>query len=82
MTVVVDFFITSCCLICLLQALATLKQKVKKYNKDFEASVVHCRANPDLYQEDEEGGDDDDNAKEGEDDCGKKRDRDEIIICS
>ncbi len=42
------------CIACLVQALATLKQKVKKYNKDFEDSVVHCRANPDLYEEEEE----------------------------
>ncbi len=27
---------------------------MKKYNKDFEDSVIHCRANPDLYQEEEE----------------------------
>lgn len=36
------------------KALASLKQKVRKYNKDFEDSVNHCRENPELYEEDEE----------------------------
>ena len=37
-----------------LQALASLKQKVRKYNRDFEADIAHCRENPALYEEEEE----------------------------
>lgn len=38
----------------ILQALASLKQKVKKYNKEFEEPIKHCRENPELYEEEEE----------------------------
>ena len=51
-----------------LQALSTLKQKVKKYNKDFEDSVSHCRANPDQYQDEEEEEEEDEEEEEEEED--------------
>ena len=47
------------CVYLCLQALATLKQKIRKYNKDFETGIEAYRQNP--VESDEEG-------EEGEDD--------------
>ena len=46
-----------------------LKQKVRKYNKDYEESVVHCRDNPSLYEDvDEEEEDEEEEEGDSEDD--------------
>lgn len=43
-----------CDIFCIWQALATLKQKVRKYNKEYEDHLKHFRENPDLYKEEEQ----------------------------
>ena len=51
-----------------LQALATLKQKIRKYNKDFESGIEAYRQNPvesDEEEGDEEGDEDDEDKDEG-----------------
>ena len=53
------------------KALASLKQNVRKYNKDFESMIANCRENPDEYneeedeEEEEEEEKDEDGASEG-----------------
>lgn len=51
------------------KALASLKQNVRKYNKDFETMIANCRENPDDYNEEEEEDvedkEDEDEASEG-----------------
>ena len=57
------------------QALSTLKQKVRKYNKDFEELVIHCRDNPSMYEEtdeDDEGEGDEERDSEEEEDSNEK----------
>ena len=51
-----------------LQALATLKQKIRKYNKDFESGIESYRQNP--VESDEEGGEEE--RGEDDDDEGKR----------
>lgn len=36
------------------KSLATLRQKLRKYNKDFESDIANYRANPDAEDEDKE----------------------------
>ena len=51
-----------------MQALATLKQKIRKYNKDFESGIEAYRQNPiesDEEAGEEEGDDDDEDKDEG-----------------
>ena len=51
-----------------MQALATLKQKIRKYNKDFESGIEAYRQNPvesDEEEGDEEGDEDDEDKDEG-----------------
>lgn len=43
------------------KSLATLRQKLRKYNKDFEADIVSYRENPDA--EDEEKDDEEEPGK-------------------
>jgi translation initiation factor 3 subunit C len=56
------------------KALASLKQKVRKYNKDFEDEIKHFNENPDQYEEEneeeeeEQENDDDDDVLSDDDD--------------
>ncbi|XP_011403348.1 PREDICTED: eukaryotic translation initiation factor 3 subunit C-like [Amphimedon queenslandica] len=50
------------------KALASLKQKVRKYNKDFEVPLKHFRENPELYEEEEEQEQDKDEDEDDDDD--------------
>ncbi|CEM01904.1 unnamed protein product [Vitrella brassicaformis CCMP3155] len=47
-------------------AFNTLRSKVRKGNEEFREDIDHCRMDPDVYDEDEEGGDEDEDESESE----------------
>eukprot|EP00794_Sanderia_malayensis_P014237 gene14237-15722_t len=56
------------------RALASLRQKLRKYNRDFEESINDYKQNPDKYKEEEEAEERDESGSESEDEVvGKKK---------
>merc|ERR1711885_28075 len=47
------------------KALATLRQKLKKYNRDFETQIKDCKANPSKYEEVEEAEEEEEDEEDG-----------------